>query len=57
MKVFRCGDVVPGCERDFLGADRDDIVRQVAAHAALDHGLPSVDDDLARLVAENIRDV
>jgi len=57
VKVFRCGDVVPGCERDFLGADRDDILRQVAAHAALDHGLPEVDEDLARQVEENLRDV
>ena len=57
MKVFRCGDVVPGCERDFLGADVDDILRQVAAHASLDHGLPAVDADLVRQVEENVRDV
>ena len=55
MKAFRCGDVVPGCSREFLGVDRADVLAQVAAHAREDH-LVDVDDALARAVEANLRD-
>lgn len=55
MKAFRCGDVVPGCSREFLGVDRDDILAQVAAHGRGDHGI-EVDDALVALVEANLHD-
>lgn len=39
MKAFRCGDVVPGCLHEFVGADRDEVLARVARHAREDHGL------------------
>ena len=55
MKAFRCGDVVPGCSREFLGVDRDDVLAQVAAHGRDDHRV-EVDDALVTLVEANLRD-
>lgn len=49
MKTFRCGDVVPGCTRAFTGTD-EDILRQVAKHAADDHGLTEVPAELVAQV-------
>ena len=48
MKSFRCGDVVPGCTRSFVGSEQD-ILAAVALHARTDHGLHQVS---AALVAQ-----
>ena len=42
MKSFACGDVVPGCDARFVCSSDDEILSQVAAHAARDHGLVEV---------------
>ena len=55
MKAFRCGDVVPGCDAEFLGADRADVLEQVARHARDDHRV-ELDATLAAQVAEHVRD-
>ncbi|WP_432535197.1 DUF1059 domain-containing protein [Kineococcus arenarius] len=55
MKTFRCGDVVPGCLREFVGRDREDVLAQVGEHALRDHGLQP-DEDLVRAVEERLRD-
>ena len=55
MKAFRCGDVVPGCSREFLGADRADVLAQVAEHARADHQV-EVDESLVDAVVANLRD-
>lgn len=49
MKQFRCGDVVPGCTKQFVGTESD-ILAQVGAHARLDHGLTAVGPDLVTAV-------
>jgi predicted small metal-binding protein len=49
MKQFSCGDVVPGCEVRFVCSTEDDVLAQVAQHAAAVHGLTEVP---AELVAE-----
>ena len=49
MKQFRCGDVVPGCTRSFTGSE-DEILRGVAQHARLDHGLLDVPAELVAQV-------
>ena len=49
MKRFRCGDVVPGCAQEFSGSE-DEILEQVAAHAATAHGMTSVSPELVDAV-------
>lgn len=45
MKSFRCGDVVAGCTRSFIGTE-DEILAQVSGHAQHDHGLSSLSDSV-----------
>lgn len=54
MKKFACGDVVPGCEASWVCSTEDDILSNVAAHAAADHGLIEISADLASAVRANI---
>jgi predicted small metal-binding protein len=49
MKSFRCGDVVAGCTRSFIGTEND-ILGQVGEHARVDHGLTNVPDELVAQV-------
>ncbi|WP_432571857.1 DUF1059 domain-containing protein [Kineococcus sp. SYSU DK005] len=55
MKAFRCGDVVPGCHREFLGEDLAAVLAQVDEHARRDHGVVP-DEDLVRAVCERVRE-
>jgi len=55
MKEFSCGDVVPGCGMHFTGVSDDDILAQVAQHAADDHGITSPSADLVEAVRSKIR--
>ncbi|GAA0290682.1 DUF1059 domain-containing protein [Kineococcus aurantiacus] len=55
MKTFRCGDVVPGCTREFTAPDRQEILAQVAEHAREDHHV-EVDAPLVQAVEANLRD-
>ena len=55
MKEFSCGDVVPGCGKHFTGASDEEILSQVAAHAAADHGIDSPGADLVEAVVAKIR--
>lgn len=54
MKTFACGDVVPGCQASWVCDTDDDILAQVAAHAAADHGLIEVPAELVAAVRANI---
>lgn len=54
MKQFACGDVVPGCDATFLGADNGAILSQVAQHAAADHQLTEVSPELVEAVTAAI---
>ncbi|MCW2790192.1 MAG: uncharacterized protein JWP56_2495 [Aeromicrobium sp.] len=54
MKKFACGDVVPGCEASWVCSTEDDILAQVAAHAAQDHGVVEISADLVAAVRANI---
>ncbi|MBS3940308.1 MAG: DUF1059 domain-containing protein [Actinobacteria bacterium] len=54
MKQFACGDVVPGCQSAFVGADDDAILAQVATHARADHGLTEIPDSLVQQVRDRI---
>jgi predicted small metal-binding protein len=54
MKRFACGDVVPGCDAIFVCDSEDEILVQVAQHAAAVHGLTEVPEALAVQVRERI---
>lgn len=54
MKTFACGDVVPGCGARFSGTSNEDILAQVGAHAARDHGLRDIPQGLVDAVLAGI---
>lgn len=54
MKKFACGDVVPGCDTTFNGSNDDEILAQVAQHAADVHGLTEVPQELIGQVMSRI---
>ncbi|MFV0458089.1 MAG: EAL domain-containing protein [Actinomycetales bacterium] len=54
VKQFACGDVVPGCTSVFRGESEDDILGQVGAHAAADHGLTEISPELVAAVRARI---
>lgn len=56
MKLFSCGDVVPGCPARFEAADTPALVTAVREHAARDHGLADPPPDLLRAVLQAVRD-
>ena len=43
-KTMACGDVVPGCAAVFEGGTDNEVLAQVADHAAAEHGLAEIDD-------------
>ena len=55
-KHFGCGDVVPGCRFTVTAANEEEILREVAKHAAAAHGLKEVTPDLAAKVKAAIKD-
>lgn len=56
MKQFWCGAVIPNCEARFTGSSDDEILEQVASHAAHDHGLSDVPPSVVERVRELIRE-
>lgn len=50
MKSFACGDVVPGCRASWVCSDDQQILREVAAHAATAHGMADVPADVVAAV-------
>ncbi len=57
MKAFACGDVVPGCQARWVCTDEDEVLREVAAHAATVHGFVSVPADVVDAVRAAMVDV
>lgn len=49
-----CGDVMPGCVSRFESSSRDDLLGQVAAHAAAHHGVTDITPDVLRSVESRI---
>jgi len=48
VKLFACGDVVPGCDTRWVGSDAEEIVHRVGIHVRRAHGI----EDPRALVAE-----
>ena len=53
-KHFACGRVVPDCTFTASAATEEDLLKQVAAHAAEAHGITEVTPDLAAKVKAGI---
>ena len=54
-KVLRCRDVGFDCDAVVRADSDDEVLAQVAQHAARDHGLPEVGDDVVQKVLASIR--
>jgi predicted small metal-binding protein len=54
-KNIACGDVVPGCTFTATAATEEELIAQVAAHAAHDHGVTEITPELAAQVKAAIR--
>jgi predicted small metal-binding protein len=54
-KNIACGDVVPGCAFTATAATEEELIAQVAAHAAHDHGVTEITPELAAQVKAAIR--
>lgn len=54
-KSMACGDVVPGCAAVFEGNTDNEVLAQVADHAAAEHGLTEIDDATLTAVKAAIR--
>jgi predicted small metal-binding protein len=49
-----CGDVMPGCAARFESDSREDLMQQVAAHAARDHGITEITPEIADAVGSRV---
>lgn len=56
MKAFSCGDVVPGCQARWIKSTDEEIMAEVAEHAATAHGLTAIPDELVEQVRSNIKE-
>jgi predicted small metal-binding protein len=54
VKRFACGDVVPGCQASWERPTEDEILASVAEHAAADHGMSTVPDEVVAAVRAKI---
>jgi len=54
-KNIACGDIVPGCEFTATAATEEELLAQVAAHAAHDHGVTDITPELAAKVKAAIK--
>jgi predicted small metal-binding protein len=54
MKTFACGDVVPGCRAKWVCSSDEDILFEVAKHAASVHGIVDVPADVVAAVRASI---
>jgi len=54
-KHIACNDVVPGCAFEASAGNEEELVQQVATHAAKDHGVREITPELAQKVKAAIR--
>jgi predicted small metal-binding protein len=50
IKRFACGQIVPDCSFTATAATEEEVLKQVAAHAAHDHGITVITPELAAKV-------
>ena len=51
-----CGDVMPGCAATFEAATTDDLLAQVAPHAAEAHGITEITPEVLEAVQGAIKE-
>jgi predicted small metal-binding protein len=56
MKLFLCGELVPGCGAAFHGESENEILQQIAAHARDDHGMYEVPPEVVDTIRASIAD-
>jgi predicted small metal-binding protein len=49
-----CGDVMPGCAARFESPEQDQLMQQVAAHAAEAHGITEITPEIQQAVASKV---
>ena len=54
MKVFSCGELVPGCWATFQGESDDEILQQVTVHARNEHGMDEVPPEVVDRIRARI---
>ena len=54
-KHIACGDVVPGCSFTASADSEEELVKNVVAHAAHDHGVTEITPELAAKVQAAIK--
>jgi len=54
-KRIACGDVVPGCTFTATAPTEEELLKQVAAHAAHEHGVTQITPELAAKVKGAIK--
>jgi predicted small metal-binding protein len=54
MFKLACGDVMPGCPARFESTDRDQLLGQVAGHAAATHGITDITPDVRQAIEAKI---
>ncbi len=52
--TLSCGDVLPGCPERFEAPDEDDLMSQVATHAAEAHGITTITPEVLVQVQEQV---
>ncbi|CAN5507425.1 hypothetical protein BH18ACT1_BH18ACT1_03690 [soil metagenome] len=57
MKQFACGDVVPGCAATFERPTEDELMTDIAQHAAAEHGMQDIPPAVVDQVRAGIKDV
>jgi predicted small metal-binding protein len=57
MKRFACGDVVPDCDASWARSSEDEILVEVARHAAEVHGITEPPPELVAAVRARITEV
>lgn len=49
-----CGDVMPGCLSRFESTSKDDLMQQVGAHAAAEHGITDLGPEVVSAVEDKV---
>lgn len=54
-RVFKCGDVVPGCNTVLEGRDDAEVIRKATEHAKVVHGMATMAPDVVNKVKAAIK--
>lgn len=55
-KSLRCNDVIPGCTYVVRGVTEEEVMRQAAQHARIEHNIRRITPEITAMVRAAIRD-